>query len=160
MIDLEKATVLRHTNEVKDFCAKVEIVKQQMTKIEGRFEELDKSTPNRLEVFELIEKESREIHTAMEHIKKVEKRLKETDVYLDNYLPMHIMSQIDETIYATISKKSDLLKALTDFEKVKFKALEEKLKAPHSRSNSKMGSTAHLSVSNHHHHHGHNPERK
>ncbi len=89
----------------------------------------------------MIEKEEREIHTAMEHIHKVEKRLRETDNYLDKYLPMHIMCQIDETIYATISKKSDLLKALTDFEKVKFKSLEEKIKAPNSRSNSKVGSS-------------------
>ena len=35
---------------------------------------------------------------------------------------------IDDTIYNTVAKKGDLLKAFNDFEKFKFKMLEEKLK--------------------------------
>ncbi len=59
---------------------------------------------------------------------KLENQQRNTDLYFEKYLPMHTQIMIDETLNATLSKKSSLLKALFDYEKVKFKSLEDKIK--------------------------------
>ena len=61
-------------------------------------------------------------------IRNLEKTIKEDQIYIDKYMPMHIQSQIDEALYTTVQKKADLLKALTEYEKVKFRTLEERIK--------------------------------
>lgn len=69
---------------------------------------------------------------AWDYTATVEKMARETDNYVERILPMQIQVAIDETVYNTVSKKGDLLKAFNDFEKFKFKMLEEKLKASHA----------------------------
>ncbi len=44
-------------------------------------------------------------------------------------MPLQIQNQIDETVYGTVSRKADLLKYFTDFQKLKYKLLEDKLKS-------------------------------
>jgi hypothetical protein len=55
--------------------------------------------------------------------------LKDTDIYVEKYLPIHTQHLIDETLYNTVSKTKDLFKSFNDYSKFKFKVLEEKLKS-------------------------------
>lgn len=41
---------------------------------------------------------------------------------------MQVQLQIDETVYAVVSKKADLLKCLNDYDKKKFNLLEERIR--------------------------------
>jgi hypothetical protein len=41
---------------------------------------------------------------------------------------MQVQLQIDETVYAVVSKKADLLKSLNDYDKKKFNLLEERIR--------------------------------
>ena len=55
--------------------------------------------------------------------------MRDTDVFLDRYLPLHTQALIDETLYNTVQKKSDFLKAFNDFSRFKFRQLEERAAA-------------------------------
>lgn len=59
---------------------------------------------------------------------KLENQQRNTDLYLEKYLPMQTQIIIDETLNAVLAKKNSLLKALYDHEKLKFKSLDDKIK--------------------------------
>ena len=73
----------------------------------------------------LMDKENQ---VRQEALNKLSNQLRESDAYLEKYLPIQTQLLIDETLYNTVSKTKDLFKAFSDFSKFKFKILEEKLK--------------------------------
>ena len=76
-----------------------------------------------------LEEREKELRVTWDYVGQLEKQVKEQDSYMERVLPLVVLSLIDETLYNTVGKKADLLKALTDFGKGKFRQLEDRLKS-------------------------------
>lgn len=74
----------------------------------------------------------KEIRLAQESNFKVEVQVRETNNYIDKYIPMHTQIMIDESLHAMCLKKATLLKYLYEYEKTKFKLLDDRIKGINS----------------------------
>lgn len=70
-----------------------------------------------------------QLQISHEGVMRLEKTIRENEAFYEKYLPINTQLMIDETLTATLSKKTSILKNLYDFEKVKFTELEEKIQS-------------------------------
>lgn len=128
-VDLEKAQTALYSQEVKRFLALVEHTQHQYARSMDKFEALDASLEAQARLEARAATQERQMEMAWENMSRMERAARDLELAVDRYLPLQVQNQIDEALYGTVGKKADLLKQMTDHQRVKYKLLEDKLKA-------------------------------
>eukprot|EP00347_Sterkiella_histriomuscorum_P001564 403371548 len=127
-IQLEKKKLSIQSNDFKIFGSTIEKNNRRLQEIE---ELLQKALTDKLDTADFnlrISQLEKDIKMTQEQSFKVELNIRETNNYIDKYIPMHTQLMIDDTLTSMCVKKTTLLRNLFEYEKLKFKMLDDRIK--------------------------------
>ncbi|CDW76060.1 UNKNOWN [Stylonychia lemnae] len=127
-IQLEKKKLVVQSNDFKKFGLVIETNNRRLVEVEDLLEKIQQEKldshlfTNRIAILE------RDLRMTQEQNLKLEFQIKDTNYFIEKYVPMQIQMMIDETLNSTLLKKNTLLKNLYEYEKNKFRLLEDLIK--------------------------------